>query len=301
MYNLISANLAKMRKSLCFKIYIAFAFLYSLSNIVLHFMEIRSVLASADLNSAPENLSPDLTAQISRNFYTDSIMFDAAITMIFAALVFTGIFIGREYGDGGLRNKLIAGHSRGTVYLANLTVCVIANVTAMLLAIGTVLAVGIPIMGTNFTPEYIALCIAFMIAANIALTSLFVFGSMLISSKAASCVTLILSFLILFFFSTYIDSKLNYPEYYSGYTMKTDENGKPRFEEFENIKNPYYISGNQRKIYEFLDKNLPVSQLYHMASEGEAPVSAFPLAADAAVLVFFAGAGILIFRRKNIK
>lgn len=200
-----------------------------------------------------------------------------------------------------MRNKLIAGHSRGTVYLANLTVCVIANVTAMLLAIGTVLAVGIPIMGTNFTPEYIALCIAFMIAANIALTSLFVFGSMLISSKAASCVTLILSFLILFFFSTYIDSKLNYPEYYSGYTMKTDENGKPRFEEFENIKNPYYISGNQRKIYEFLDKNLPVSQLYHMASDGEAPVSAFPLAADAAVLVFFAGAGILVFRRKNIK
>ena len=148
MYNLISANLAKMRKSLCFKIYIAFAFLYSLSNIVLHFMEIRSVLASADLNSAPENLSPDLTAQISRNFYTDSIMFDAAMTMIFAALVFTGIFIGREYGDGGLRNKLIAGHSRGTVYLANLTVCICANVTAMLLAVGTVLAVGIPIMGT---------------------------------------------------------------------------------------------------------------------------------------------------------
>ncbi len=301
MYNLISANLAKMRKSLCFKIYIAFAFLYSLSNIVLHFIEIRSVLASADLNSAPENLSPDLTAQISRNFYTDSIMFDAAITMIFAALVFTGIFIGREYGDGGLRNKLIAGHSRGTVYLANLTVCVIANVTAMLLAIGTVLAVGIPIMGTNFTPEYIALCIAFMIAANIALTSLFVFGSMIISSKAVSCVTLILSFMALFFITVYIEGKLDAPEYYPDYAMTIDESGTQHIEKLRSTKNPYYISGTQRKIYEFLDENLPVSQLYHMASDGEAPASAFPLAADAAVLVFFAGVGILVFKRKNIK
>lgn len=301
MSNLISANLTKMRKSLCFKIYIAFAFLYGLLNTLSHYTEIRLFVTSTESRSELETLEPGLDALISRNFYTDSIMFDAAMTMIFAAAVFTGIFIGREYGDGTLRNKLIVGHGRCSLYLANLLVCAAANVTAMLLSVGTVLAVGIPIMGTTFTPGYIALCIVFMIAANIAITSLFIFGSMLITSKAASCVTLILSFFILFLFSTYIDSKLAAPEYYPDYAMTIDENGTQYIEELGSTKNPYYISGTQRKIYEFLDENLPVSQLYHMASEGEAPDSAFPLAANAAVTVLFTGAGTLIFKRKNIK
>lgn len=301
MSNLISANLAKLRKSLCFKIYFAFAFLYGLFSTLSHYAEIRLIAASTDFRSDLEVLEPGLEAQISRNFYADSIMFDAAMTMIFAAAVFTGIFIGREYGDGTLRNKLIVGHGRCSLYLANLLVCAAANVTAMLLSVGIVLAVGVPIMGTTFTPGYVALCMVFMTAANIAITSLFVFGSMLITSKAASCVTLILSFFMLFLFSNYIESKLDAPEYYPDYTMKIDESGTQYIEELGSTKNPYYISGTQRKIYEFLDENLPVSQLYYMASEGKIPDSAFPLAVDAAVAVLFTGAGILIFKRKNIK
>ncbi len=291
MYNLISANLAKMRKSLCFKIYLAFALLYSILSIIFRFVEIERIVGSEYFDETLAELS----------FNADSIMFDSAMTMICAAVVFTGLFIGREYGDGTMRNKLIAGYKRSAVYLSNLISCIAANVTAMLIALGTALAAGIPLFGTKFTLPHIVLFIVFMIADNAAVTSVLLFVSMIISCRSAGIVTLVLSFIGLFFVSVYIEGRLNNPEYYFEYALKTDENGDYYPEAGEKMLNPYYISGTQRKIYEFLDENLPVSQLYHMASEGDTPDSPISLASDAAVLILFTGAGIMIFRKKNIR
>ena len=44
------------------------------------------------------------------------------------AAVFISLFVGSEYSDGTIRNKLVVGHSRMRIYLANLIVCSIACV-----------------------------------------------------------------------------------------------------------------------------------------------------------------------------
>lgn len=60
---------------------------------------------------------------------------------------FCSLFIGAEYSDGAIRNKISVGHSRAAVYLANLTVCAAAGVLACLAYILPMLAAGIPLLG----------------------------------------------------------------------------------------------------------------------------------------------------------
>ena len=41
---------------------------------------------------------------------------------------FCSLFVGAEYSDGAIRNKIAVGHSRAAVYLANLVTCSAAGV-----------------------------------------------------------------------------------------------------------------------------------------------------------------------------
>ncbi|MDE5577128.1 MAG: ABC transporter permease [Oscillospiraceae bacterium] len=58
----------------------------------------------------------------------DGLLFVGSFFVGIAIAVFVGIFIGTEYSDGTLRSKLTSGHSRITVYLANLISCTAAGI-----------------------------------------------------------------------------------------------------------------------------------------------------------------------------
>lgn len=292
MYKLISAGFDRLGKSLCFKIYLAFGVIYSVSDILLRLWDIRMIKAAAD------------SGELTYDGYTvnaDSILFDSAMTMLFAAAVFTAIFLGREHSDGTMRNKLIVGHGRNAVYLSNLVVCTAANIAALLSSFVTALALGVPMMGTDFTAEEIVLNAVCILAASIAVTSFMVMGAMLIHGRAAITAALLLSIFAFLLTATYIEEKLDAPEYYSDYSLITYENGKIREEKTENRKNPYYVSGTQRQVMEFLNEALPVSQLHRMASTGESAMSAVSPVSDGVVLILTTGAGMLIFKKRNIK
>lgn len=292
MFKLVSAGFFKLRKSLCFKIYLGFGFVYSFISVIMHYFDVAKVKMFVSTGA----LTMD-------DYYynVDSVLFDSAMTMLFAAAVFTAVFIGREHGDRTIRNKLIVGHGRSGVYLSNLIVCITANLAGLLLAMGVTLAVGIPLMSCGFTVGEIVLRIAFMIIATIAVTAIMVFMSMLISSKAAGCAVMLISMFVLLFISTGIEGSLSTPEYYTDYEMIANEDGGYSVEEDAKVENPYYVSGIKRQIYEFIDRASPVSQLYHMAASAELPDTVIALASDSVILVLFTGMGILIFRKKNIK
>lgn len=61
--------------------------------------------------------------------------------------VFVSMFLGAEYGDGTIRNKLIVGHTRRDIYLANLVTNMVGG--SLLLLAGLIGGLcGIPFMGT---------------------------------------------------------------------------------------------------------------------------------------------------------
>ena len=61
-------------------------------------------------------------------FVLDRCLFECLPLMGLISAIFTSLFIGSEYSDGTIRNKIIVGHSRIRIYLANLIVCAIASV-----------------------------------------------------------------------------------------------------------------------------------------------------------------------------
>ena len=119
----------------------------------------------------------------------DYTLFIYVILAPILASVFTALFIGNEHSSGAMRNKLIAGHRRGCIYLADLLVSCCAG---------------------------ICLCLAF--ALMLAFTALFTLIAMLCQNKAHTTAGCILLTFALLFAGVYISSTLEEPEYLAAYS-----------------------------------------------------------------------------------
>ena len=103
---------------------------------------------------------------------------------------------GTEYSDGTIRNKLIIGHSRYSVYFANL-ITAIACVTAMFVSFTVpVLTVGLPCLGLP-DAETVRILVAGYVTL-LAFCSLFTMISTVYSNKAgATAVNIVLVFTLI--------------------------------------------------------------------------------------------------------
>lgn len=97
----------------------------------------------------------DEYAQLSVEYSnTDALIFVGGLYLIFAAAVVVGLFVGTEYSDGTIRNKLSAGHARRDIYLSKLIVCAAADVVIYVVYILVVLGLGqILLGGTDISCE----------------------------------------------------------------------------------------------------------------------------------------------------
>lgn len=119
---------------------------------------------------------------------------------------------------------------------------------------------------------------------------------MLCQNKSHTVAGCILLAFILIFLGVYITSALNEPEYLAGYSFT--ENGVT-VEEAE-TKNPNYISGTQRQVYEFMQDFTPggqVLQISDMDAEQPAALALY----DGMILLAATGFGMVLFRRKDLK
>lgn len=229
----------------------------------------------------------------------DGLIFMGGLFLIFASAVFTGVFVGTEYSDGTLRNKLIIGHSRSSIYISNLIVCTTAGIIMHLTYIIITMLLGnLFLEDSALTFKKILLLTLMGTAAMIAVSSLLVMMSMLIHSKSTGSVVILISTMLMLFATMNISDRLSAPEYYDIYESVDENTGRPI--EVKKEKNSHYLTGTKRKVYEFLDDFLPTSQLYKSASLDSSKLD-IALIYDGIIILITTTAGIAVFRRKNLK
>ncbi|MDE6590384.1 MAG: ABC transporter permease [Oscillospiraceae bacterium] len=210
--------------------------------------------------------------------------------------VFASLFLGTEYSDGTIRNKVISGCSRVTIYLSGFLTVSAASVLSLAAYWIVALGMGIPLL----EPSQISVGGALFTALGVllmtgAFCAIFTFITINCSSKTTSAVVCILLFLALLIASTYVYSRLDAPEFVSNYNIVNGE-----LVASEPVPNPRYLQPGPRAVFEFLCDLLPTGQGTQYSVQAVAhPVRL--ILCSLGVTAVFTGAGAVLFRRKDLK
>ena len=128
--------------------------------------------------------------------------------VLFLPMTFYGIltaallslFVGEDFSDGVIRNKIIAGRSRREIYRSGLLVCWTACVAVYILSLAATLGIGMHFFENNVDAETLGIYFLMGIFMCLAMGSIFYLLSVLIADKAAavmSCMGLAFCMLIL--------------------------------------------------------------------------------------------------------
>jgi hypothetical protein len=272
MNRLLNANFARLKKDKVFWIGMAFMFVCGIFGVIMKYKN--------DFGATADQLV---------------LVFPAFIGIVSAA--FCSLYIGTEYSDGTIRNKLIIGHTRVSVYLSNLITCSVAGIIMCLSYIIAVAVLGLPLLGLSersMWPVAALILIAFLMV--IATSALLTLISMLNQNKATAAVVCILFIVALFVLATFINAKLEAPQYYSGY-MFTDSSGGAAT---EMTINPQYLEGIKREIFQFFLDFLPTGQAVQLSLQSAQHIWLLPL--YSLIISFVSTAlGLRFFQKKDLK
>lgn len=275
MTNLLSANLLRLRKSRAFWTALAVMAGIGVFEVTVGYCAARDMGAAVSLDSR-------------------YLLFALVVGVVLSA--FCPLFVGAEYSDGTIRNKVLAGHPRTAIYLADLLTCVLAGVLLCLGYILPALAEGVPLLGWfRLEPEAVAWFTLCAFAMTVALAALFTLVSMLCQNKAVAAVACIFLAYFLLFLGIYLNSRLAEPEMIPA--REYVENGRITYQKA--FPNPGYVQGVKRTVYQCLYA-LPGCQAVWLAARADACPWQLPLASLLAAAVTTA-AGLALFRRKDLK
>lgn len=209
--------------------------------------------------------------------------------------IFTSLFLGVEYSDGAIRNKISIGHKRINIYLSNLTIVTITSLFSYLLFLGIVASIGIPLFGTiTISLSKLLMLLGCIFVTVIAYSSIFTFLAMIISNKTITAIVNIMLSFGLLMIALICFNKLDAPKTIQTATLI---NGETKIEE---IPNPKYLSEEQRKVYQTLLDINPAGQMFQIAGRTSPNLKVLPLY-SLGIIVVFSGVGLVLFNKKELK
>lgn len=289
MSKLLSAELNRLSKSLVFKICLAFSIGLG---IFLVFMRWYDLVKNADIYAKLGDAYTNI----------DSILLAAPLYIFFVLPVFVGIFVGTEYSDGTIRNKIIVGHLRSNLYCSKFLICSLANEILMFADIATIWILGNFLVGvTSLTPAQFFVYLLVVFFATLSLTAILLLLVMSVQSKAIGSVSCVLLVLVMMFSSLYLFQRLNVDEYIE---VPSDVNINSYTKEetiiYEKEKNPKYLTGAKRQIFGAINDIIPFSQIYQFGMNDIDHIGMMAIY-DCFISLSATAAGIVILKKKDLK
>ena len=211
--------------------------------------------------------------------------------------IFVSIFVGKEHSQGIIRNKIIVGHSRISIFLANLIISIIASILCEIVYLVLVFLIGIPLFGQlQMSLSQFAMVLLNTVLIIISFCSIFNFLSMICSEITVSTTICIILFITMYVVQGSFSLTANTDEYITH--TYTDENGvshiisqelDPNYPGDEKVKQArmIYLSIPQGQAMEIKNNNLETLQ--------QIPIYSITLIVSINLL------GIYIFSKRELK
>ena len=240
------------------------------------------------------------TKNIGENWYLASGNYYFFIGLVIAGAimaVFSAFYIGSEYDNGTIRNKLNVGCTRNSIYLANLIVVVTAGVLFTITHIAASVVVGLPCLG-GLMWEAIAPIgwrIPTAMVMLLCYAAVFTFIAMQDSNKSRSLIISFVFALVIILGGLYIYGALQEPEFTTRMVMQEDGS----YLRQEGIPNSNYIRGTARTAYTFIEACIPSTQGLNIA-RSEGVFNLLAVVCQLRVTVATTAAGVTLFKKKDI-
>lgn len=263
MSRLLYANFSRLRKNRLFWLGMSFMFL------------VGTILV---LKQYEQLINYGISVKLEATF------FSYAIILNIVSAIFCTLFLGIEYGDGTIRNKIIVGHRRIDIYFSNLIAVISASFLFCFSYMLSNIIFGVPLIGfREVGMKTILLLVAGSAVTVIALCSIFTMISLLFQNKALAPVICIVGMLLMFEIISEVERMLEQPKFF-----------------YNDVINPNYLEGKIREEFEFVDNLLPVGQGKQYA---RMKINAIPEMClySTGIMIVTSAIGCFIFKKKDIK
>ena len=172
MIKLLNAGFTRLRKNKLFWLLTVFSFGLALFMIYTQYSDMK---------------------KFGRVIEVEQLMLNYSTIVGIAIAIFTSLFLGVEYSDGAIRNKISIGHKRTNIYLSNLIIVTITSLFSYIVFLVIVASIGIPLFGTITLPiSKLLMLLGCIFVTIIAYTGIFTFLAMIISNKTITAVVSIM-------------------------------------------------------------------------------------------------------------
>lgn len=209
--------------------------------------------------------------------------------------IFTSLFLGIEYSDGAIRNKISIGHKRVNIYLSNLIIVTITSLFSYVLFLAIIAAIGVPLFG-NITMSIanLLMLLGSIFVTTIAYSSIFTFLAMIISNRTITAIVSIMLVFGMMMNAMICFNKLEAPKTIQEASIV---NGETKIKE---VPNPRYLSEENRTIYQIMVDINPAGQMFQIAGRTFKDLKVLPLY-SLGIIIVFTGAGLVLFNKKELR
>lgn len=325
MIKLLRANFSRLFRSLYFRLGMIISVLLNMVAIFNTYYAMKKFPEEFDLSDIPD-VSADDVEYLSILISNESCMFNGGIFCMFIVPALIAFFIGTDYSDGTIRNKLMVGHKRSSIYLANLITSISAAEIVLLSGMAASYLTGLIFLkNTYLSAGEIFMFIIVGIFITASMSSICTLLSMVIPSKAGAVAAAVMTSFVMMVSVGSITSELESPEVYDEYTYEHQDTGEvfdldcppdemspdelhsngimvSDIDKLEPIQaeNPGYPKGLRRRIYVWIQKATPGCQ-YISLSEWDEDFNKSSVGWSSVFVAVTASAGIVVFRKRDLK